>query len=256
MTVRTPFIAAAILLAGGTAFAQLPLPPPGAPRPPGAAAAAPEAGTVVTGRVQRFLLNPSGEADGLLLADGTQVAFPPHLSADAMQLLQPGDTVQVGGWRAPGVPVLRMRSLEANGRSLVDTPPAPGMAPPRPPREPGALDALSAQGRIERLLYTDRGDVRGVLLADQTIVRFPPHVGAMYRDQLKPGAELHARGWGTRGAQGTALEATGLGPTADTVAEVVAGPGALPELRDAPRPPGERQQRVPNLPRPMVRPAS
>ncbi len=144
MTVRTPFIAAAILLAGGTAFAQLPLPPPGAPRPPGAAAAAPEAGTVVTGRVQRFLLNPSGEADGLLLADGTQVAFPPHLSADAMQLLQPGDTVQVGGWRAPGVPVLRIRSLEASGRSLVDTPPAPGMAPPRPPREPGALDALSA----------------------------------------------------------------------------------------------------------------
>lgn len=236
MTVRPPFIAAAFLLAGGSAFAQLPPPPPGTPLPPGpaAAAAAPEAGTVVTGRVQRFLLNPGGEADGLLLADGTQVAFPPHLSADAMQLLRPGDTVQVGGWRAPGVPVLRMRSLEANGRSLADTPPAPGMAPPRPPREPGALDALSAQGRIDRLLYTDRGDVNGVLLADQTIVRFPPHVGAMYRDQLRPGAELHARGWGTRGAQGTALEATGLGPTADTVAEVLRGPRPGP-VRALPR---------------------
>ena len=231
MTVRPPFIAAALLLAGSSAFAQLP------PLPPGPAAAAPEAGTVVSGRVQRFLLNPGGEADGLLLADGTQVAFPPHLSAAAMQLLRPRDTVQVGGWRAPGVPVLRMRSLEANGRSLADTPPAPGMAP-RPPREPGALDALSAQGRIERLLYTDRGDVNGVLLADQTLVRFPPHVGAMYRDQLRPGAELHARGWGTRGAQGTALEATGLGPTAETVAEVLRGPRPGPGAGPRPAPRG------------------
>ncbi|MFS2056236.1 hypothetical protein ACEN8K_46515, partial [Variovorax sp. CT11-76] len=85
--------------------------------------------------------------------------FPPHLSADAMQLLRPLASSE------------RMRSTGT----------------------PGALDALSAQGRIDRLLYTDRGDVNGVLLADQTIVRFPPHVGAMYRGQLRPGAELHAR---------------------------------------------------------------
>ncbi len=236
MTPRITFIAAACLLAGSAAFAQTPPPPPGGPVPPppiggmAPAPVAPEAGTVTTGRVQQWLLNPNGEADGLLLADGTQVAFPPHLSAQVMQLAKPGDTVQVSGWRAPNVPVVRMQSLSANGRSVTDQPPEPGMAPPAP-RDPGALTALtalSASGRIERLLYTDRGDVRGVVLADKTIVRFPPHVGAAYGAQLQPGAQLHARGWGMRGAQGTALEATSLGATADTVREVFGGPGLMP----------------------------
>jgi hypothetical protein len=266
MTPRIAFVATACfcLLAGSTAFAQMP-PPAGGPLPPrpGATApmppAAPEAGTVATGRVQQWLLNPNGEADGLLLADGTQVAFPPHLSAAVMQVLKPGDTVQVSGWRAPNVPVVRMQSLSANGRSVNDPPPTPGMAPP-PPREPGAagaLDAMSADGRIERLLYTDRGDVRGVVLADKTIVRFPPHVGAAYGAQLQPGAPLHVRGWGTRGAQGTALEATSLGATAGTVREVFGGPGLEPAPR-GPRgqvgPGGLKGPRGPTTPAPLMAP--
>lgn len=232
MTHRIASIATAVcLLAGSTAFtpafAHLPPPPP---------VAAPEADTVATGRVQQWLLNPNGEADGLLLADGTQVAFPPHLSAAVMQALRPGDTVQVRGWRAPQVPVVRMQSLSANGRSVIDEPPAPGMLPPR--RDPTALSAMTADGRIERLLYNDLGDVHGALLADRTIVRFPPHIGAAYGAQLQPGAQLYARGWGTRGAQGTALEATGMGPTASTVREVFDGPRRGPGRGPAaPRPP-------------------
>jgi len=193
---------------------------PVAPQPP--APVAPQAGTVTTGRVQQWLLNPNGEADGLLLADGTQVAFPPHLSAAVTQWLKRGDTVQVTGWRTPNLPVLRMQSLSANGRNLVDQPPTPGAAPP--PRGPEALTALTAGGRIDRLLYNDRGDVHGVLLADKTIVRFPPHVGLAYAPQLQPNATLYARGWGTRGALGTALEATHLGSSADTLREVLNGP--------------------------------
>lgn len=232
MTHRIASIATAVcLLAGSTAFtpafAHLPPPPP---------VAAPEAETVATGRVQQWLLNPNGEADGLLLADGTQVAFPPHLSAAVMQALRPGDTVQVRGWRAPQVPVVRMQSLSANGRGVIDEPPAPGMLPPR--RDPAALSAMTADGRIERLLYNDLGDVHGALLADRTIVRFPPHIGAAYGAQLQPGAQLYARGWGTRGAQGTALEATGMGPTASTVREVFDGPRRGPGRGPAaPRPP-------------------
>lgn len=232
MTHRIASLATAVcLLAGSTAFtpafAHLPPPPP---------LAAPEAETVATGRVQQWLLNPNGEADGLLLADGTQVAFPPHLSAAVMQALRPGDTVQVRGWRAPQVPVVRMQSLSANGRSVIDEPPAPGMLPPR--RDPAALSAMTADGRIERLLYNDLGDVHGALLADRTIVRFPPHIGAAYGAQLQPGAQLYARGWGTRGAQGTALEATGMGPTASTVREVFDGPRRGPGRGPAaPRPP-------------------
>lgn len=224
MTPRLALTAATCLLAGSAAFAQRPPAPPHGPMPPPHGAIAFQAEMVATGRVQQWLINPNGEADGLLLSDGTQVAFPPHLSAAMMQMLRPGDTVQVSGWRAPSVPVVRAQTIGANGRSVTDQPPMPGMAPP-PLRDPGTLVAMSAGGRIERLLYTDRGDVHGVVLADKTIVRFPPHIGAMYGAQLQPGAQLHARGWGTRGAQGTALEATSLGPTADTVREVFGGAG-------------------------------
>jgi len=225
-------LTAACLLAGSAAFAQTP-PPPDGPTPPPPVAAAPEAGSVVNGRVQQWLLNPNGEADGLLLADGTQVAFPPHLSADLMKALKPGDTVQVSGWRAPNVPVLRAATINANGQSITDRPPTPGMAPPAP-RDPAALSALSANGRIARLLYTDRGDVRGALLDDKTIVRFPPHVGAQNAALLQPGASLYASGWGTRNAMGSAIEATRLGQSADSAREVFGGPG----LEPAPRGPG------------------
>ncbi|QSI33732.1 hypothetical protein GNX71_30865 [Variovorax sp. RKNM96] len=257
---RLTLIAAACLLAGSAAFAQTPPPPPAGSVPPAPIAAAPDAGTVaVSGRVQQWLINPNGEADGLLLSDGAQIAFPPHLSAAAMQLLKPGDTVQVSGWRAPHVPVVRAQTLSANGRSLTDQPPAPGAMPPPPPREPRALSALTASGRIERLLYTDRGGIRGVLLEDRTSVRFPPHVGAAYGAQLQPGATLYAEGWGTRGAQGTALEATRMGRSADSVREVFGGPGLEPApLAGGPRGPRARGSMppAPVMPPPTPNPAS
>jgi len=220
MTPRFTLIAIAGLLYGSAAFAQM---PPAVVAPPPPLAAAPEYGMTTQGRVAQWLVNPNGEADGLLLADGTQVAFPPHLSASVMQMLRPGDTVRVAGWRAPNVPVVRAQTLEANGRSVIDQPPAPGMFPAGP-RDLAALSAMSVGGRIERLLYTDRGDVHGVILADKSIVRFPPHIGAAYGAILQPGAQLIARGWGTRGANGSAIEATSLGQSADSVRELVSGP--------------------------------
>jgi hypothetical protein len=33
----------------------------------------------ISGRFERFLINPHGETDGMILADGAEVHFPPHL---------------------------------------------------------------------------------------------------------------------------------------------------------------------------------
>src|SRR6266699_615109 len=41
------------------------------------------------GVVERFLLNPHGELDGLILHDGTEVHFPPHLSTAVGKALKP-----------------------------------------------------------------------------------------------------------------------------------------------------------------------
>lgn len=229
---------------GPCAFAQMPPPPP-IGLPPLRAQASPAA-PVVSGSIQRWLINPNGDADGLLLADGTQVSFPPHLSAVVQQLLKPGDTVQVTGWRAAHAPVVRAATLTAvSGRSVSDQPPATD-APP-PPREPGALTAMSADGQVAREIYTDRGDINGVLLDDGSIVRFPPQVGAQLAMRVQPGSRLYARGWGSSSASGTALEATAIGSTADDLHELFSGPsGEQPGLPRGPR--GERLAPTPAAP--------
>lgn len=241
---------AALMLIGAAAVAQQPPPPPSAqaqaPTPTGPAAARPmpraaagadAAASTFDGRVSQWLLNPNGEVDGLLLADGTQVAFPPHLSAMVQQTVKPGDAVQISGWRVPRAPVVRAASLSANGRTVADQPPARGSAPPAP-RDPGALTAMSASGRVSRLLYTGEGDVNGVLLDNGSIVRFPPHVGAEMASSLQPNSAVHAKGWGSRGPLGSAIEATAIGSSADGMRELFAGPGVEPPR--GPRGRGER----------------
>lgn len=200
--------------------------PPVAPAGPGTPMAPATGDSTAQGTVVQLLLNPNGDADGLLLNDGTQVAFPPHVGESVAQTVKAGDAVQVSGWRAPGVPVLRMQTLTANGRSVTDQPPQPGMGP-RGPRARGAdsgLSQLSASGRIDRLLYNDRGDVHGVILADRTVVRFPPHVAAAMTTELKAGATVRVQGWGARTAQGTALEATALGGSSGELRPLESGP--------------------------------
>ncbi|SIQ58372.1 hypothetical protein [Pseudacidovorax sp. RU35E] len=194
----------------------------------------------VSGTLARWLINPNGEADGLLLQDGTQVSFPPHLSAELTALAQPGERIDVSGWRATGGGVLQAQQVSVRGRTVADQPPAPGAVPPAP-RAMGALAAMDAGGRIVRVLSTGRGDVNGVLLEDGTIVRFPPHVGRMIGGLLQPGAPLYAQGWGTRSPLGTALEATRLGASPKALQDVLSGSADMPAARPGPVPGPQRR---------------
>jgi len=230
-------------------------PPRGArPEPLARGAAAP----VASGAVQRLLVNASGDVDGLLLADGTQVAFAPQPAGRLA--LKAGDRVEVSGWRTPTAQVVRAAAITAagsrggngatGGASLIDVP-APGReGPPPAPRDASAqpaLVAMNTSGTVARLLYTDRGDVNGALLSNGTVVRFPPHVGAALQDGLQPGRPLFARGWGSRTAAGNAIEANAMGASADGMRDVLAADGPrrppAPAGADAPR--GPRGAREP-----------
>jgi hypothetical protein len=125
------------------------------------------------------------------------------------------------------------------GESVATAPRDPDAAPPQP-RPSGALTAMNASGRIDTLLYTSRGDVKGALLQDGTVVRFPPRATAQTSGTLKPGAVLYARGYGTRSLQGSALEATAIGSSADNAREVFAGPDPQGGARPPAPPIGER----------------
>jgi hypothetical protein len=57
----------------------------------------PESLSPVKSTVARFLFNPKGDADGMLLANGAQAHFPPHLSKNVLKSIQPGDAVTLYG---------------------------------------------------------------------------------------------------------------------------------------------------------------
>ncbi|MBB5737392.1 nucleoid-associated protein YgaU [Xanthomonas arboricola] len=226
--IRQTALAFALACSVATAAAQAPTPPaaPVAPRPPVGtpppapplppappAPPAPLAATPVriTGTVERFMLNPNGEVDGLWLRDGTQVAFAPHLSAQLQAAVRRGDTVSVQGYRLGSLPVLRASSIRSSrgGGEVVDQPPT-GAMPPAPPT-PAALTPLQAEGRIERLVYGPGGETNGALLSDGTLVRMPPHLALQFGDLLQAGAPLSVSGFGVATANGRAIEATRLG---------------------------------------------
>jgi hypothetical protein len=191
----------------------------------------------VTGVVQHFLLTPRGDIDGLLLADGTEVRLPPHLSVEIAYAVKLGDTVTVHGLRAAALPLIAAASVTdaASGRTVVDRGP-PGKGP-RPPAGPGAGAMLEVSGKVRQPLHGPQGEVNGALLEDGTVLRLPPPEAARYQSLLAPGTTLVARGRGIANDLGRVVEVAAIGPSADQLAEVPVphGPGGRP---GKPRPPG------------------
>lgn len=190
----------------------------------------------VTGVVQHFLLTPRGDIDGLLLADGTEVRLPPHLSVEIAYAVKLGDTVTVHGLRAAALPLIAAASVSdaASGRTVVDRGP-PGRGP-KPPGGPGGA-VLEVSGKVRQVLHGPQGEINGALLEDGTVLRLPPPEAARHQALLAPGKTLFARGRGIANDLGRVVEVAALGPSADQLAEIPVphGPGGKP---GKPRPPG------------------
>jgi hypothetical protein len=165
--------------------------------------------------VQLYLLNPDGEVDGLLLADGTVVKFPPHLGSVLSAAVKPGANVSVVGFPGASTPyghAVHALSITntATGQMIVDQPPA---TPPVPPFARGLTRTpLSVSGTVARFLMNPPGDVDGLVLTSGEEVRFPPHIGQAVVTALggRAGTPITASGYGTRNALGTAVEADSM----------------------------------------------
>ena len=55
-----------------------------------------------SGTFERFLINPRGDADGMILANGAEIHFPPHMSAELCAAIRPGQAIKVRGVRPRG----------------------------------------------------------------------------------------------------------------------------------------------------------
>jgi hypothetical protein len=90
------------------------------------------------GTVARYTLTPRGDVDGLLLSDGTEVHFPPHMSAQLVYVIKPGDAVTVRGLKAYSTPLIDALAIsnDASGQTVIDR------GPDRGPRAMAWADQL------------------------------------------------------------------------------------------------------------------
>ena len=149
------------------------------------------------GQVQLFTLTPPGDIDGLILTDGTEIKTPPHLSTALALTIRPGDSITVHGLKAAQLPLVQALSVtnDATGRSVIDFGPDHA-GPPSPVSQTAERQAVS--GRIRMLLHGPLGDINGVLLEDDTVLRVPPPEVSRFNALFAPGQAIAARGIGAR----------------------------------------------------------
>jgi hypothetical protein len=213
-------LCAALLLAG-TAHAQ-PIPPaPPADAAPGDPVYNPDQLPSFSGKVQQFTLTPRGDIDGFILADGTEVKTPPHLSTQIAATLRSGDAVTIHGLRAAAIPLIEATSVknDATGQTVIDQGP-----PPKGPKGPGRPDRAAGQatleGRIRMPLHGPKGDINGALLEDGTIVRLLSPEAARLGALLSPGQTVAVQGRVSSTVLGRTVEVSAIGQSSaalDTV---------------------------------------
>lgn len=254
------------LLSGGV-LAQTPSP---APPPPVAAPLTqaqprfdPSQLPETRGTVRFFTMTPRGDVDGFILADGTQVHVPPHLSTQLVAAVRLSDAVTVRGLRAAAVPVVAAMSVtgDASGQTVVDTGPpgrpgrGPGAPPPPPPGGPAAGPPAEVSGRVLAVLYGPQGEVNGAMLEDGTVLRMPPPEATRMTAILAPGQTIVAQGPGIANNIGRMVDVRSIGASRDQLTQLQAppppppggpgrrplpprgGPGAPPPPPDAAPPP-------------------
>ena len=167
---------------------------------------------VADGIVDRYLLNPRGDVNGLLLRDGSQMHITLRAGQDLIKSIQPGDHVRVHGRRASDTPLVKPDVIVNVTDGTSFTVPY-RLDLPMPPREERpAVTEMNAAGTIRVLLYDPLKDiVNGALLSDGTQVRLPPDVGENFHASLHKDMDVEVRGYGTATPYGSALEVTAIG---------------------------------------------
>lgn len=170
------------------------------------------------GKVTRFLLNPHGEVDGLVVGS-RQVHVPPHLSKQITRHIALGDAIRVRGVKPRDADMIAAVSMTTrSGVVILDEGPHHDGKPHHKPdveRKP-----MDASGEVVLSLFGPKGELRGALLDDGTSLRMPPHAAAELAAYLMPGAHVHAWGHGVKNRHGRTIEV-------DEIAELVDAPQAL-----------------------------
>ena len=172
------------------------------------------------GTVKQYTLTPRGDVDGLILTDGTEINLPPHLTAQIVFAIKPGDAVTVRGLRARAFPLVEAASVrnDATGMTVVDA---------GPPNRNGAETTLS--GKIAMPLHGKRGEINGALLDTGVTLRLPPLDAARWANLLQSGQTISVRGVSLATPLGTVVDVSAIGANPDQLTDFDVGPPRGPK---------------------------
>jgi hypothetical protein len=164
------------------------------------------------GTVERFVLNPHGEVDGFVMLGGDRdapvlVHTPPHMESELTRHVKPGETVRVHGVRPRGADLFVAVAVTAQGGTRIDD------QGPDKEREHPKLEKkkLSAVGTVRLSLFGPKGELRGALLTDGTVIRIGPKEAKELAPLLKPGATIAVNGDGVETRHGRVVHAKEAG---------------------------------------------
>lgn len=169
------------------------------------------------GNVKRFLVNPDGEIEGVILngaAEAALVHVPPHLSTEIEARIKIGGCVGVRGVRLRATSMIAAIALiAADGRTIIDHGP-PGKKNEKRRKQDhrrASAQQVEAVGKTELSLYSPKGELRGALLEDDSIVRVRPNEAHRFAEFLQPRASLAVRGEGIETPYGRVVKAKEIG---------------------------------------------
>lgn len=171
----------------------------------------PESLPEIAGTLERFIINTHGQVDGFVMRDQAEMPIlvhtPPHLGDELTREVKIGAKVGVRGVRPRGAHLISAVAVTTeNARQIVDRGPEHDRKPPKTDYR-----KTEARGRVYLSLFGPKGELRGALLTDGTILRIGPKEAKEVAGLLAPDATVAATGDGIETKHGRAIEVKAIG---------------------------------------------
>ncbi len=181
------------------------------------------------GTVERFILDPRGEVEGLLLSDGTYMYITSRAAEQVVRLFKPGDNVQVYGRLRRDERQVQPDVLKNLTSSETFTVPLRLDLPMQKQEFQLSVTEMSATGTIRLFFYHPlQRVIQGMLLSDNTQIRLPPDASQELRTSLHIGEAVTVKGNGTSNQFGRAIEAVAIGRNSRSLVPLDASLQRLP----------------------------
>ena len=170
------------------------------------------------GTVERFILDPRGEVEGVLLSSGTYMYITSRAAEQVVRLFKPGDHVQVYGRLRPDERQVQPDVIKNLTSSETFTVPLRLDLPMQKQEFQLSVTEMSATGTIRLFFYHPlQRVIQGMLLSDNTQIRLPPDASQELRTSLHLGEAVTVKGNGTSNQFGRAIEAVAIGRDSGTL---------------------------------------